>query len=57
MTLVRNRLFRETDEGFTLRFNYTDRRDEFKVTTYGEIVNITDANTAPITTAPSNDAT
>ena len=33
VTIVRSRLFREDEKGFSLRFNYTDRRDEFKITT------------------------
>ena len=56
VTLVRSRLFREADLGFTLRFNYTDRRDEFKVTTNAVVANITDASTALKTTAPEGDA-
>ena len=56
VTLVRSRLYREADLGFTLRFNYTDRRDEFKVTTYQSITAISDANTALVTTKPEGDA-
>ena len=57
VTIVRSRLFREDEKGFSLRFNYTDRRDEFKITTNQTIANITDANTSLKITSPSGDDT
>ena len=31
ITMKRSKLYSPTDKGFTIRFNYTDRRDEFIV--------------------------
>lgn len=56
LIIERSRHFRADDPGFTLSFNYMDRRDEFLVATYAIIGSITDANTPLKTTAPAGDA-
>ena len=33
----RSKLYQAADKGFTLRFNYTDRRDEFHVNRRGKV--------------------
>ena len=58
ITVLRSRMFRESDLGFTLRFNHTDRRDEFIVNRADKmILNTTVLNTDLKLTAPSVDNT
>ena len=56
VTIVRSRMFREKDLGFTLRFNYTDRRDEFTVKTNKPILNSTVLNTDLKISKPEGDS-
>lgn len=41
MTIKRSRMYRLSDPYFLLRFNHTDRRDEFKVSSRHDISNVT----------------
>ncbi len=57
VTMVRSRMFTESELGIVLRFNYTDRRDEFNVVSGANtaIANLTSgdlATTAPASTSP-----
>ena len=57
ITMKRSKLFSPSDKGFTVRFNYTDRRDEFIVNRRTKVENITAQNAVLDYDKASNTAT